>query len=141
MCFISSIQILVPAGIKHRTFGVTATNLTVSNDGPRLQGNPGHPGPLAFFFPTDIFFHQLTKKNRKFFPPTIGPRGFFPASAVFRSCIPGNVRTFPGMAGEIFQPNFFSNRQFFFQPTKKVVPTDKILLFQRTCSNGHFFFP
>ena len=39
-----------------------------------------------FFFPTDIFFP---------------PRCFFFASAVFQSCIPGNVQRFPGMAGEI----------------------------------------
>ena len=47
---------LGPSGIEPGTFGVTATNVTVSNDGPRSQVQPGHSGPLAFFFPTDIFF-------------------------------------------------------------------------------------
>ena len=75
--------------------------------------------------PTDkCFLFQQTF----FFP--LGPGGFFSASAVFRSCIPGNVWTFPGMGGQVFQPTFFS-------PTnKKKFPPDKYFLFQRT-----FFFP
>ena len=67
----------------------------------------------------------------------LGPRGIFSASAVFRSSIPGNVRTFPAMAGEILQPTFYFQPTFFFQPTKKKFfkPT-KFL-----CSNGNYFFP
>ena len=58
---------LGPSGIEPGTFGVTATNVTVSNNGPRSQVKPGHYGPLAFLFSTDIFFHQLTKRNSQLF--------------------------------------------------------------------------
>ena len=59
-----------PSGIEPGTFGVTAMNVTVSNNGPRSQVQPGHSGPLAFFFQPKFFFHQLTKKKSQlFFPP------------------------------------------------------------------------
>ena len=90
------------------------------------------------FFPNDIFFHQLTKKTfPTFFLPPIGPRGVSHASAVFRSCIPGNVRTFRFLAGEILQPIFFFSTGNFFFPTN-------IFFFEPTkilCSNGHLFSP
>ena len=99
-----------------------------------VRTSPGMAGEI--FQPT--FFPQPTKNNsnrqmflfqQTFFSP-LGPGGVFSASAVFRSCIPGNVWTFPGMGGQVFQPTFFS-------PTnKKKFPPDKYFLFQRT-----FFFP
>ena len=117
---------------------MTATNITVSTNGPRSQVKPGHPGPLAFFFPTDIFFHQLTKKKSFFF--SLGR--FSPASAVFRSCITGNS----GHSGHVrFWQGKFSNRhffsstdKFFFQPTFCFSNRQKTVFFQMTNSG---FFP
>ena len=110
---------LGPSGIEPRTFGVTATNVTVSNNGPRSQVKPGHSGPL--FFSIQHFFSPTDKKKfSTFFSLPIGPRGFFPASAVFRCCIPGNsghsghVRFWQG---KFSNRQFFFNRQVFFQPT------------------------
>ena len=143
MCFISSIYILVPAGFEPGTFGVTATNVTVSTNGPRSQVKPGHPGPLAFFSHQHFLLLTDKKKIPNFPPPPIGPRGFFPASAVFQSCITGNS----GHSGRVcFWQGKFPNRHFVFQPTrffptnilffqpakKRVFPTDKVFMFQRT---------
>ena len=87
MCFISSSEILVPgdsipgpSGIEPGTFGVTATNVTVSNNGPRSQLKSGQSGALAFFFPTDNFFFLRTDKNFMFQRPPffpLRPRGLF----------------------------------------------------------------
>ena len=117
---------------------MTATNATVSTNGPRSQVKPGHPQP-TFFSPTD---KKIIPNGQLFFPVPIGPRGLFPASAVFWSCVPGNVRTFPLP----FWQGKFSNRQ---PPTDIVFPTDNLFFpnrhffsnRQKICSNGHLFFP
>ena len=138
---------------------MTATNVTVSTNGPRSQVKPGHPGPLAFFFPNRHFF-QLTiffPTNNMFPQPTknlffqmtnfcsspplsIGARGFTPASAVFRSCFPGNL-IIPEISrisqGKISIRHCFFNRQFF-SNNYYVTTTDKKPFFPK---DTLFFFP
>ena len=116
----------------------------------------------AFFFQPEFFFsnqHFVFPTNKKlffskwrirfpFFFPLKALGRFFPASAVFRSCIKGNsghsghVRFWQGKFSKRY---FFFNQQLFVSNQHFVFPTDqKKWFFERTkfsCSKGHLFFP